>query len=242
MNKNRLFVFGDSWAFNYFAKTNKIFPNIKPFFGLTKIEMYVKYYDYFGHWIDYMDNFFDVYSYAKGGICNEQIIWQLSNLPEYKEGDRIIIIFTGVERYMWINNKKRYTFAMGSDYPDKILGKYYIDFFKKQYVEKYEYWMDLSETDEEIKFLNIFPTFFKKYNPIVVTWRKDLTEKVKSIDLLDYENYNLSTITDESYGTFIDGHLGAMGNYELFRYFANRLELDISNFYVNVKQFKKELL
>ena len=243
INKKRLFVFGDSWAFNYFSTYNKIYPDVKPHFGLTQIQTYVKYYNNFGHWLDYIDPFFDVYSYGLGGISNEQIIWQLSNLPEYMDGDRIIIIFTGVERYTWVHEKKRYTFAAGSHYPDVILDKKYRDFFKRQYVERYEYWLDNPNNnfDFEKKFLNTFPSYFKKYNPICVTWRKELSDQIESIDLLDFENYNLSTITDETNKLYIDGHLGAVGNYELFRYFANRLEVNIGNL-IDIKKFEKQLL
>lgn len=240
MTKDRLFVFGDSWAFNYFSKTNKAYPDAKPFFGLTHVETFVNYYNNFGHWLDYMDLFFDVYSYGRGGVSNEEITWQLSYLPEYRIGDRMIIMFTGVERYTWVDKNRRYTFAMGSPYPDLILDRKYVNFFKQQYIEKYEYWMNDTIINPEKNFLNVFPTYFQQYKPICVTWRNELAEKVESIDLLDFNNYNLSTITDETNQTYVDGHLGAIGNYELFKYFAKKLNLDISNNSVTIKKFQKE--
>ena len=155
--KNRLFVFGDSWCFNYFTKKpNEFYPGTKTFFGLNHVESYVNYYDYFGHWIDYMETFFEVVSYGLGGVSNEQIIWQLSNLPEYTEGDRIIIIFTGAERYTWTHGNRRYTFAGGSPLLEMALDKKYLDLFRQQYVEKYEYWMSDMDYHFEKKFINIW--------------------------------------------------------------------------------------
>lgn len=241
--KKRLFVFGDSWCFNYFTKTpNGFYPGTKSFFGLSHVESYVNYYDNFGHWLDYMETFFEVISYGLGGVSNEQIIWQLSNLPEYVEGDRIIIIFTGAERYMWTHGDRRYTFASGSRLPEMVLEKKYLNLFQQQYVEKYEYWMSDMDYHFEKKFINIFPSFFKKYEPICVTWRGEVAEKIDSIELLDFDNYNFSSITEESGGTYIDGHLGALGNFDLFKYFARKLKLDINESYYNVKKFKKNLL
>ncbi len=240
--KNRLFVFGDSWANNYFSKTNKFLPKSKPFLGLNQVESYVKYYDYFGHWIDHIENFFDVYSYGLGGVSNEQIIWQVSNLPDFNEKDRIIIIFTGVERFIWIDSKIRYTMAVGSMVPEIILNGSYANIFKQQYIEKFEYWMDDTINNDEKKFLNMFPSFFKKYKPIVVTWRGELAEKVESIELIDFENYKLTTITEESDGAYKDGHLGINGNYELFKYFSKKLKIDISNYKLECKPFIKNIL
>lgn len=240
--KKRLFVFGDSWANNYFSETNKCLPKTKPFLGLNQVESYVKYHDYFGHWIDHMENFFDVYSYGLGGVSNEQIIWQTSNLPEYNEQDKIIIIFTGVERFTWVSNKVRYTMAVGSMVPERIINRSCINIFKQQYIEKLEYWMDDTINNDEKKFLNMFPSFFKKYEPIVVTWRGELAEKVKSIEFIDYDNYKFTTITEESDGAYKDGHLGVSGNYELFKYFAKKLNLDISSYVFNPKEFKKSFL
>ena len=241
--KNRLFVFGDSWCFNYFTKKpNEFYPGTKLFLGSDHVEEYVKYYNNFGHWIDYMENFFDVVSYGLGGISNEQIIWQLSNLPEYIEGDRILIMFTGSERFSWTHGNRRYTFASGSPLPETVLDKKYLNLFREQYVEKYEYWISDMDYHFEKKFINIFPSFFKKYEPICVTWRGEIAEKIESIELLDFDNFTFSSITKESEGAYLDGHLGAHGNLELFKYFARKLKLNVDESNYNVKKFKKKIL
>lgn len=239
--KNRLFVFGDSWATNYFSKTNELV-NCKPFFNTKEIESYVANYNYFGHWIDHMKNFYDVYSYAMGGVSNEQIIYQTGNLPEFKEGDRIIIMFTGVERYVWIYNKLKYTFCVGSLIPDKIIDEKYVDYFKKQYTERYEYWMDDSINNDERKFLNMFPNLLKKYEPIVVTWRPELAQKVDSIELIRIDELNLTSIEEETNGVYKDRHLGVRGNYELFKFFSNKLNVDISSYNFTFKKFNQVLI
>ena len=241
MDKKRLFVFGDSWATNYFSKTNDLV-NCKPFFNTKEVESYVSYYDYFGHWIDHMKNFFDVYSYAMGGVSNEQIIYQVGNLPSYQEGDRIIIIFTGVERYVWVHDKFKYTFCVGSLMTEKIINHNCLNYFEKQYSERYEYWMDDTIVNDEKKFLNLFPKLLFQYNPIIVTWRHELATKVNSIELLRFDEINLTSIEQETKGVYTDKHLGVNGNYELFKHFAKKLNLDISNYSFVPKKFNKEII
>jgi hypothetical protein len=206
------------------------------------VESYVSHYDYFGHWIDHMKNFYDVYSYAMGGVSNEQIIHQVGNLPQYSEGDRMIIIFTGVERYVWVHNKFKYTFCAGSLVPDMLIDENSLQLFKKQYIEKYEYWMDDTINNDEKKFLNMFPSFFSQYDPIIVTWRPELTNKVKTIELIRVDKLNLTSIEEETKGVYRDRHLGVDGNYKLFKFFAQKLNLDISNYNFVVKKFNKELI
>ena len=106
MSKPRLFVFGDSWSFNYFSKNHKKY---KPHFGSECIKKYASLHNYFGHWTDHMENFYDVYSYGFGAASNEQIIYQLGNLPDYKNGDRMLIIFSSPERFTWYESKKEKT-------------------------------------------------------------------------------------------------------------------------------------
>jgi hypothetical protein len=71
--KSRLFVFGDSWANNYFAKKNNLIDE-KPYLTNESIKLYSEYHNNFGHWIDHMNFFYDVYSYGVGAATNEQTI------------------------------------------------------------------------------------------------------------------------------------------------------------------------
>ena len=46
------------------------------------------------HWTSYLSNHYDVYKFGVRGADNVSILFQLGNLPEYKKGDRIIMVFT----------------------------------------------------------------------------------------------------------------------------------------------------
>jgi len=64
---NRLFIFGDSF---------------------TKWD-YPKY-----HWTWYLSNHYQIINYGRPGADNYSILFQLGDLEDYKEGDRIIIYFS----------------------------------------------------------------------------------------------------------------------------------------------------
>lgn len=242
MIKDRLFVFGDSWACNYFSKENKLLSNTKPFLGSYVVEQFVKKYNYFGHWIDHMESFYDVYSYAVGSASNEQIIHQIGNLPEYQSGDRIIMMFAPPSRFKWVNNKKIYGLnPQGNPVLLKMLPLELINLIETQYVERTDLWMDTSIQKDEQKFLNLIPVLLKKYNPILITWNSDLAEYVDSIEMIDL-NENYTNIKDESFGTYVDGHLGVFGNYELFKFISNKLKINISDYSYNPKSFNKQIL
>ena len=82
--KSRLFVFGDSWSLDYFKE---------PYLNSKEIKRYSKFYNEFGHWTNHMEKFFQVQNFSEGASSIENIIYQLGNLPDFEDGDRIIIIF-----------------------------------------------------------------------------------------------------------------------------------------------------
>lgn len=241
--KNRLFVFGDSWANNYFSKKNDLV-KCKPFLGLGEVESYAKYHDYFGHWIDHISNYYEVYSYGVGAATNEQIIFQLANLPEYKKGDRMIMIFTTPHRFNWFFNKRKYSILPhGSSTKNLFSGdEKILNFIENQFVEKYNWWSDEKIDKDEIKLINKIPILYKQWNPIMVTWTSDFSNFVTSVELIDFANYKLTNIFEESEEFIRDNHLGAIGNFELFKYFAKKLDLDISDYSFIPKVFKKTIL
>lgn len=216
--KPRLFVFGDSWAFNYFKNPWD-----------DELKKFSENYEYFGHWIDHMNLFYDVISFAKGGSSNEEIIYQLSNLPEYQDGDRILIIFAPPGRFSWIENKKQ-------------KGNYLIktnSFFEKQYLNRHEYWVDDTIENNQKKFISMIPKLFKEYNPLMFSWFKDTALKIESIEYIE-PNENYTTIYEDSNGLCSDKHLGLGGNYELFKMFANKLGIEIENYKFEYKGYKKQ--
>lgn len=46
------------------------------------------------HWTNLFENEYKVHRLGKNGAANEHIIFQLGNLPKYKNGDRVVIVLT----------------------------------------------------------------------------------------------------------------------------------------------------
>lgn len=239
--KNRLFVFGDSWANNYFSKENKYGQNGVLFLGSTEVKRYVNHYNYFGHWIDHMENFYDVISFGEGGVSNENIIYQLSNLPNYQEGDRIIIILTTAERFSWVHGNTPYSFvANGVIMSELYSNKHYLEFIDRQFVERHNLWMSDKYTNEK-RFLDSLSTIYQKWNPIVVTWVHAVYQKLNNVEFIDM-NEKFTNISEESWNQCRDWHLGVRGNYELFKYFSKKLNLDTTKYIFEPEEYPRSLL
>jgi hypothetical protein len=255
MNKPRLFIFGDSWAFNYFSKTNKQYLKILPHFGNSCVENFASRYNYFGHWIDHIEYFYEVYSYGFGSASNEQIIYQIGNLPKYKKGDRIIIIFTTPERFMWVYDKKIITMLAAGSIKDKFLPlerkkdftRYntpeIIKLFNEQYIERYDMWNDTSKSFPQKLFIDFLFVFLSKWKPVFSSWTSDTYSMVESIDPI-YLTEKFTSIYTETGGNCKDYHMGISGNYELFKYFSKKLDLDISTYEykLELKDFNKTIM
>ena len=236
---DRLFVFGDSWAFNYFAKESKFRKEQLPHLNSNYIEGFAKEYDYYGHWTDYLKQFYQVYNYAEGGCCNEDIIHQLGYLPEYQEGDRIVIIFTSPSRFQWMVDGKRKTLINGNYWKSK-LSEIEKDIYDNQLISRTDLWMDTSERDNEKNFIKKIPIFFKQYEPILTSWSSDVTETIGSVIQIA-SDVKYTTISTESNNKYKDGHLGVNGNFVLYKFMAKQLGLliDDSQQKTIIKQIKR---
>jgi len=240
MKKDRLFVFGDSWAYNYFSDKDKTNLNYKLHFGSECIKKYASLHNYFGHWIDHMENFYDVYSYGFGAASNEQIIYQLGNLPDYKDGDRMLIIFSSPERFIWYESNKEKT-IVSSALIENILTMETIpnickEFLQKQLVHRSDMWYNSEKRLNEKKFINRLPVVYSKWSPLIVSWVTETSDMVDSI-IPTPDIQSFSTIYDETNGLCKDFHLGIRGNYDLFKFFAIKLNLNISDYIYDIKTY-----
>lgn len=239
--KNRLFVFGDSWANNYFSPINENGQNGITFLGSEDVKKYASYYNYFGHWIDHLSNYYDITSFAEGGCSNEQIIYQLSNLPNYNDGDRIIIIITTTERYTWHHGETVYSFVSSGNIMSKLYqNKEYLKLLDEQFVERHNTWSSHKYTNEK-RFIDSLGNLYEKWNPIIVTWCEPVYKSLKNVELIDITP-KFTNIYEESNNQLNDFHLGISGNYELFKYFAKKLNLNISDYTFEYNQYPKKLL
>lgn len=219
--KPRLFVFGDSWALDYFKE---------PFLNSKDVEKYSKHYSQFGHWTNHIENFFEVRNFSEGASSIENTIYQLGNLPEYKKGDRIIIIFGAPGRFSWISDNKDIRYTIGRKGYPKIL--------QEQYIKRHEYWVRTNNNQK--KFIKKLEPWLSQYNPIITSWNEDFSSLFEFTSHLSWPE--LTHIKHESNGECNDKHLGISGNYELFKYFMNKLKIDTEGYDYEIKSYKQELL
>lgn len=254
MNKDRLFVFGDSWASNYLSNDINDIPSESSkfafrgrFIGSKDVKKYAHDCNYYGHWIDHMREFYEVISYAQAGACNEQIIYQLGNLPQYKKGDRFIMILTDISRYSWVYDSKIYNFVPELELAAKSMydNKHMQRVLSEQHIERTLLWESDGITNE-MKFINSIPYVYEKWNPIIITWYKHMYDimmnnNLTNIHLIDID-YKLTNISRESAQECNDLHLGVSGNYELFKRLSSKLGLDISGYNYIPKKYNNKLI
>ena len=231
---DRLFVFGDSWAFNYFAKEiNPYRPEQRPGFGKKDVIDFVNSFNNFGHWTDYMAQFYEVINYAEGGISIDDIIHQFGYLNEFKDGDRMLIIFPNPERLQWFYNNYRGIANANAPWLNDI-PKTDRKLLLEQLVARHEAWYEQGLRNNEIRLLNKLPLFFKKYNPVLLSWDSELVATTTSLTLIPvHSSTNYKTIWDESGGKYVDDHMGIRGNWEVFKFIGNELEIDTSKIKFN---------
>lgn len=189
------------------------------------------------HLEDYLKLHFNVYNFSYGGVSNVDIIYQFSNLPQYRPGDRIAVIWTSPLRFT-IKDKNGQNFTFGDfnipsfDKPDSphyippilqdsITGKLKVvlggeSVFVHQEQKNFFY--------NEIRFIEYFKNLHSKYSPVFMTWDpllSDISETISiSLGSSIFPNPNF-TIKDEH--GYNDAHLGGEGNWYLYKYLHSEL-------------------
>jgi len=225
MNKPRLFVFGDSIATNYFSTSPEVVKDTNLHLGSKDVYEYAKEHNFYGHWLDLFGEHYEVTSYARGGVSIEETIYQLGDLPQYKKGDRMIIIITTAERYRWFYNDTTQDFVSGTPDIDKLYSSdIERELLKDQFVERTIAWEGDKQRMNEKKFLNNLPIIFKEYKPVIASWNIKMCEKLSNVSLFDIISNPLYTsITQESNGRYNDWHMGVKGNQHLYEFFKDKL-------------------
>lgn len=243
LKKDRLFIFGDSWASNIFRvpKYEDVLAPVNN--GLIPY-----------HLSDYLSYHYDVYNYGMGGSSNSQIIYQFSNLPEFREGDRILVIWSHYTRFnLWeengdIINYGDFNIAFENDpsHPEHapvnvynaIRGRLrHLVLAESTPLDK----ISNTQIREELKFYNWYVRTLEKWQPIVMTWENTLS-KLLNINYIGYDapfynNENITFITEYDY---FDAHLGGRGNYLLYRYTLNLLNTNLRPIEQSYRVFKRE--
>jgi hypothetical protein len=173
------------------------------------------------HWVDYLSNHYNVIKLGKFGSDNTSILYQTGNIPNYVDGDRLIIVFTAPGRF-----PRRYFGQRDTNHNIKYLNwEWYRDkSFAKKLLElrvtETESWL-ADERSDEILFIKKLKCFYKKYQPIFVTWNDDFYEKTKEF----VELIQVTSIADEG-GDEMDWHPGWKGCYDFYTKIHKLLNVD----------------
>lgn len=189
--KNRLFCFGDSFV-DY------------------DIPKY--------HWTYYMAQHYELIKLGVRGADNNSIIFQLGDLPEFKVGDRVLIIFTDPGRI-----PTRF-YANGN-----LINR--LDLLK---IDEYYRWMG-GERNNEIKFFKKLQFFLNEYNPVFVTWNEYFHRCTSDFVSL----IQVSTNWQEGTGEKRDDHPGPKGSYDMYKKLHTLLNVNepFADFKIEDKDF-----
>jgi hypothetical protein len=173
------------------------------------------------HWTDYLKEHYDVIILGERGSDNISILFQLGNLPEYKDGDRIIVYWSDPSRIQQLYKGKQKPKLNGRwwDY-SHLFEKDRIPTLEKMKVDRTLGW-ERNGLGDEIKFIKKVKHLLFQYEPIYVTWNKFFYHNTKAfVDLIE-----VSTLDDESGDgeTLGDWHPGKQGCYDIYKILLNKL-------------------
>lgn len=187
------------------------------------------------HWTYYLSKHYEVHKFGKFGADNYSILFQLGNLPEYKKGDRVIIVFTEPGRlprrfYGERKDKFKSTPYMAPEFYEDV------NFGKKLHMLKYdegERWIN-GERDIEIQFLKNLKLWMDDYNPVFVTWSEYFHKPISDLVSL----IQVSSNWDEGYGEERDFHPGPKGCHNMYKILHTLLNIKepIVEFEIEPKQ------
>lgn len=191
------------------------------------------------HWTYYLEKHFEVVYLGKRGADNYSILFQLGNLDDYREGDRILIVFT---------NPGRLPSRYHGERKEEYIGKKYhapTSYKKLTFTQRLEYlryeeeqrWIK-EERDMEIKFLKNLKGWLSKYRPVFVTWSDSFyiptSDFVTCIETTS--NY------EEGVGGKRDFHPGPEGCYIWYKKIHELLKIDEPVVDFKIELIEKNLL
>lgn len=228
LKKDRLFIFGDSWAENLLRAPEWVKNNLTPL-----PPQGIPY-----HLEDYLRYNYEVHNFAQGGSSNNEIVYQLSNLPDYEPGDRILIIWSHFIRHsLWNKDGNIINYGdFNMPFEDKPKSEHHApkEIYESLHGRLHQLviaehnsieGLPMIKAKEEFKFYNWITRTLGVWRPVAVTWEPTLA-KILNIPPIHYSahffNNEKVTIKDE-YG-LKDGHLGGKGNHLLYKYILQLLD------------------
>lgn len=217
----RIFVLGDSFAENLYKNAYESdYYNIN-----APIHNYVKKLEEYGidkaMWFtDWLEEWgYEIINLGKGGSCNEDIYYQFSKIDNFQEGDRLIIWWTGISRFLWFNERGQGWVKGHSIHEDSE--PYLID--QALYRAKSMDMEDGYANQKIITFIKYITKVHSKYKPIITSFCPILQQKISDSPYFFSLNLNspylslgfnwFEAIKIETNGLIDDGHNGRTLNY-----------------------------
>jgi len=175
------------------------------------------------HWTYYFKNHYEVIKLGKWGADNNSILFQLGNLDDYREGDRIIVYFTDAGRLprRYYGDRKEAFFDTPYRSPN---------FFRdNRFALKLDY-LSLKEGDNwvngvrqnDINFIKNLKKWLSIYSPVFVTWSEQFYLGTSDFVTL----IQTSTNWEEGVGEEEDFHPGPNGCYTIYKKLHELLKVD----------------
>ena len=183
----------------------------------------------------------EVINLAQNGVSNYSIFDQFANIDQnFKESDRLIINWTGLNRFNWIGKRGNNMVITGGKQPD-----YDTNIKTKILCDQGVYRMESAEFEHghlrrsTVPFMNYLIKLHEKYKPIVwtpITHTNIFKNEQFFFWHLEHEickkeipDFHLITISGETRGDIFDGHYGRYGNYYIAVAFNTILEYTHNN-------------
>jgi hypothetical protein len=236
----RIFILGDSFSDNLYETGYKninapsIINNYLKELQSKGIERALWFTDYLTKWG------YEVNNLGLAGCCNEHIIYQLSKLPEYREGDRIILNWTHPSRFIWIkdNGEELHIHRNTMNGTAEIIN----DLFNEQFLNRdYSFRENGYLKDKFVPFIKYLINLHSRYKPIMWTPFNDLDSLLinEKYHLASNNNLDLIPKLPNNWFTFQetenrcpDNHYGRYGNYYLAVIFDEIIKNDINGDYM----------
>lgn len=194
--KHRLFCFGDSFVDWHIPKH---------------------------HWTYYLAKHYNVHKFGKLGADNYSILYQLGNLPNYENGDRIVIVFTNpgrLPRRFYGNRREEFLnepYTSPNFYEDTKFAKKLDELRFDENVR----WIS-GERKDEMEFLKKLKLWLSHYQPIFITWSEDFY--LPTSDFVTH--FKVSSNFQEGIGESIDFHPGPLGCYDIYTLLHTLLKIN----------------
>lgn len=241
MSRGRIFLLGDSFTENLYKidclSDNSISNYIKILRRHNQPDPL-----YFSDYLELWG--YEIYNFGHSGCSVMETILDFAKIDtSFREGDRIIINWTSVTRFNWIDdNGYIINIDTNADRIDNIIVK---KFFQQQIINR-QYSLD-SNADIKTKlipFMNYLIDLHSKYKPIVwAPFGNDFGDKWFFYDPTKFPNFHCDKlrINDETNGIINDYHFSRYGNYYLAIIFRNILENAETEYYIKEDKLIKKI-